>query len=279
VGDTVILEGIVFSEADALRAVELAKVRVPNVRNLLSIQKLIIETDVQFVQVTSDGSTDTGYNVLKSLGIGAQGAAQGGGGGNPALSWGAGASASARINAVIGEGRGKVVAHNNISTTSGTEGDTMVGGEFGISVAGNVGGSLEKIQFGLMLKVKPVLQGRDSIVSAVTFEMSVPVGRAQGTTAYTLEKSKTSTTVMCKAGESVVLSGLAQALGTSSREKTPLLGDIPVLNLLFSEKSTRKEKKDVIVVLTSRLIKPEVDNNTPFSEERKKLLEVKDVTK
>src|SRR5262249_22106309 len=43
--DTVILEGVLYSEADVLRAVQLAKLRMPNVVNLLQVQNVMVETD------------------------------------------------------------------------------------------------------------------------------------------------------------------------------------------------------------------------------------------
>ncbi len=149
----------------------------------------------------------------------------------------------------------------------------MVGGEFGIPVSGNVGGTLEKVQFGVILKVKPTLQGRDTIVNVVSVEVSMPV--AAGRNAYSLDKSETQTTVMSKVGETVVLSGLVQTLGNHAKEKTPLLGDVPLLNLFFSEKSSSKTKKEVVVMLTPRPVFPQVSSAQPLGEERKKLLEDK----
>ena len=105
--------------------------------------------------------------------------------------------------------------------------------------------------------------------------MPVPAGRNN---AYNLDKSETQTTAMCKVGESVVLSGLVQAIGLNSKEKTPGIGDIPLLNLFFSEKSSSKKKKEVVVVLTPKPVFPRADSSQPFGEERRKLLDDKSVS-
>jgi len=259
------------------RATEIAKLRVPNVRNLLRVQEVMIETDVEFVEVNDTGGTDFGNNILKSLGMAANSSMQGGGTGKPSLSWGANAAAAVKINALVSSGQGRVLVQKNVSAKSGSEGRAMVGGELGVPIAGNVGGSLEKIQYGVILKVKPTLQGRDTIVNAVTLEVSMPV--PAGRNAYALDKNETSTTVMCKVGESVVLSGLVQTLGSSSKEKTPIVGDIPLLNLFFSEKTSTKQKKEVVVLLTPRVLLPDVAKGPAYSEERKQLLEGKDSAK
>jgi pilus assembly protein CpaC len=272
--DTVILEGVVYSEAEKERAAEIARLKVPNVRNLLRVQEVLIETDVQFVEVTTDAASDIGYNILKNLGVSAQGSFSGATSGKPSGSWGITGTASAKINALVSSGRGRVLVQKNITAKSGSEGRAMVGGEIGIPVAGNVGGSLEKIQFGVILRVKPALQGRDNIVSDVSVEVSMPV--AAGGNAYALSKNETATTVICRVGESVILSGLVQTLGNFSKEKTPVLGDIPLLNLFFSQKTSTKIKKEVVIFLTPHVLVPEAVQAGAFSEERKRLRETSD---
>jgi pilus assembly protein CpaC len=272
--DTVILEGVVYSEAEKDRATEIARLKVPNVRNLLRVQEVLIETDVQFVEVTTDAASDIGYNILKNLGVSAQGSFSGATSGKPSGSWGITGTASAKINALVSSGRGRVLVQKNITAKSGSEGRAMVGGEIGIPVAGNVGGSLEKIQFGVILRVKPALQGRDNIVSDVSVEVSMPV--AAGGNAYALSKNETATTVICRVGESVILSGLVQTLGNFSKEKTPVLGDIPLLNLFFSQKTSTKIKKEVVIFLTPHVLVPEAVQAGAFSEERKRLRETSD---
>ena len=103
----------------------------------------------------------------------------------------------------------------------------------------------------MILKVKPVLQGKESVVSTVTVEVSSPL--ASGPGGFAQEKSATSTTIRCKIGESIFLSGLVQVLGNHLNSKTPLLGDIPLVNLFFSQKVSDKQKKEVLLVLTPRV--------------------------
>jgi pilus assembly protein CpaC len=129
----------------------------------------------------------------------------------------------------------------------------------------------------MLLKVTPTLQGRDTILSKVSVEVSRPI--PAGRNAYALDKSETSTTVMCKVGESIVLSGLVEALSSGNVEKTPGVGDIPLLNLFFSEKTSSKVKKELLVVLTPRVLFPDAAKGPAFSEERKQSLEGTDPTK
>ena len=270
VRDTVVLEGVLYSQEDVQRAAKLAQLRMPTVVNLLRVQNVMIETDVQFIQVTYDNTRNFGHNVLDSLQIGGTAGFQGGGRGVPTLNYGVNASATAALKALVGRGDGKVLTQAHLSTESGGEGRFQSGGELLFQVSGNVGGTLERVNFGVILTVKPVLQGKDQIVNDVTIEVSIPNTRQQGTPS--LEKFETKSKVACRVGESIVLSGLVQTLASRFKEKTPLLGDIPLLNLFFSEKSSSKQTKELVVLITPVPVFPQPAVARPTSQQTQELL-------
>jgi pilus assembly protein CpaC len=265
--DTVILEGIVFSDADRVRAEEIAKLRMPNVRNLLRVQDVMIETDVQFVSVDSDVSSDIGHNALDS--VNGTGGFGGGGTGVPTLTYGV--SAATTVNAHLGSANGKTLAQPHLSTKSGEEGSFQSGGSSYFQVSGVSGGTLQEVDYGIIVKVKPTLQGRDRIVNEVTVEVSLPNPKGQGT--FSLDKFQTKSTAICKVGESIVLSGLVQQMASHFKDKAPLLGDIPLLSLFFSEKQSDNSKKELLVVITPRPVFPQAATGESFSEQQKALLD------
>jgi type II secretory pathway component GspD/PulD (secretin) len=88
----------------------------------------------------------------------------------------------------------------------------------------------------------------------------------------TTREFNTSTSVMSKIGETVVLSGFAQALGTDSNDKTPVLNDIPLLNLFFSSKAKSKSHKEAVLLLTPRPCSIEAATGPAFSTQTKAIL-------
>ncbi len=66
------------------------------------------------------------------------------------------------------------------------------------------------------------------------------------------EEAKTS--VMIKDGETLVIAGLIKDTGTDIKKRTPFLGDIPVLGLLFHKSEKTVEKKDLLIFLTPHII-------------------------
>jgi pilus assembly protein CpaC len=47
------------------------------------------------------------------------------------------------------------------------------------------------------------------------------------------------------------------------QSKVPLLGDVPVLGALFRSKAERKERTELIVLITPRLVRPLNANEVP----------------
>src|SRR5208282_4441098 len=62
--DAVILDGVVYSAADMVQAVETAKLRALNVKSLLRVEEVMIETDLQFVEVDQDAMSSLGQNLF-----------------------------------------------------------------------------------------------------------------------------------------------------------------------------------------------------------------------
>lgn len=273
-GDTATLEGIVFDDADLKKAEQVAKLRVPNVINLLKVEEVMIETDVYFLQVTSADSKDFGFNILKTLAIDGSASVSGSSGEEGVASWSVGGSIAAKINALVGSGNGKILAQPHISTKSGGTGRFHSGGQTFFKVSGVNSGSLQPVEFGVILNVKPVLRGKDSIMNEVGIEVSVPSAQPSGD--FSLDKFDTTSTTLCKEGDSIIISGLAQSLQTYFKEKTPLLGSIPLLNLFFSESSKKMDNKELVVVLIPHAVLPQAAKQGALSDDGKKLFEHKD---
>jgi Flp pilus assembly secretin CpaC len=275
--DTVILEGVVYSLADKNRAEQIAALKMPNVKSMLTVQDVMIETDVQFVEVSGDKGKDMGFNVLDSFD--AQLNATAGPGGTGArgripVTFGASASAEARLKALINSSTAKIVDSPHLSTKSGETGSFQSGGTKYFQVSGTTSGDLKSVDYGVIVKVKPTLQGRDRVLNEVSIEVSIPV--SDPTAVMALEKYTTACTELCKVGESMVISGMTQKLANSASSKTPLLGDIPLLNLFFSNKTSDKQRNEFVIVVTPQPVFPTAAVGSPFGEQHKDLLQNKD---
>ncbi|MEI6808246.1 MAG: pilus assembly protein N-terminal domain-containing protein [bacterium] len=265
-GDTATLEGIVYDPADATMAMEKAKQRCSKIVSLLRLEEVMIETDVYFIMINTTDDKKTGFNLMKTLNINASASASDAG-----ASFSVSANLMAQLNVLVGEGKAKFLATPHLSTKSGGTGKFHSGGEVFFQVSGTTGGSLDKVEHGVILTVKPVLRGQDRVVNEVTLQVSVPSKQPKG--AFAIEKFETTSTTMSKIGESILISGLSQSLETQFKEKTPLLGDIPILSAFFSEKGKTRTSRDIVVVITPRPVFPVNMGGEAYSKDRANLIE------
>lgn len=72
-----------------------------------------------------------------------------------------------------------------------------------------------------------------------------------------LSTEEARTSVMIKDGETLVIAGLIKDQVTEVKKKVPLLGDIPLLGLIFQKKETTVIKTDLLIFLTPHIITPD----------------------
>jgi general secretion pathway protein D len=70
-----------------------------------------------------------------------------------------------------------------------------------------------------------------------------------------INQRQADTTVSVKDSETIVLGGIIRSTVTSNVRKVPLLGDIPLLGELFRSTTKGKQKTELIVFLTPRVVK------------------------
>ena len=100
----------------------------------------------------------------------------------------------------------------------------------------------------ITLDVSPVVT-RVSSVSEVLDDN----GNVQSA-APNLDISQTSSLVRARSGETVVIGGLIQSQQTEARRAVPFLSKIPLLGGLFRSNYTIEARKELIVMLTPRLV-------------------------
>ncbi len=85
-------------------------------------------------------------------------------------------------------------------------------------------------------------------------------------TTQPLAKRSIKTTIVVKNGDTAILGGLIKDQETETISKIPLLGDIPILGWLFKSKSTTKDKVNMVVFLTPKIIRSPDDSHQIISK-------------
>jgi pilus assembly protein CpaC len=163
----------------------------------------------------------------------------------------------------LGERDGQVstLANPNLTALSGETGTFLAGGEIPIPVSQGLGAvSVEYKQYGVSLAYTPTVlsDGRISLrvrpeVSQLSSQGAVTIG---GTTIPALTTRRAETTVELGSGQSFMIAGLMSNTHNNTIDKTPGLGDVPILGGLFRSNAFQRDETELVIVITPYLVKP-----------------------
>ena len=61
--------------------------------------------------------------------------------------------------------------------------------------------------------------------------------------------------VRVKSGECIIIGGLIDKQDNQTRQKVPILGDIPILGKLFQSNNRHVEESEIIIAITAEVLK------------------------
>jgi general secretion pathway protein D len=101
-------------------------------------------------------------------------------------------------------------------------------------------------------------QVRIDVDMAISDVASAPgAGDTFGTVSY-LERTAT-TTLTVKNGQTVVIGGLVRSRKARQEKKVPVLGDLPLIGVLFRTSHEEMQKSNLVLVLTPHIVRDEED--------------------
>ncbi|NTW98481.1 MAG: hypothetical protein HGB35_00795 [Geobacteraceae bacterium] len=113
------------------------------------------------------------------------------------------------------------------------------------------------IDVGVKLVVTPIVHPDNFITMKIRPEVSsaaTSITTGQNNVIPIVDKSEVETTVRVKDGVTIVIGGLIKDENSRGESKVPLLGDIPVVGSAFKSTSRSKEKTEIVIFLTPKII-------------------------
>jgi len=176
------------------------------------------------------------------------------------------------INILKKTNKANILSTPQITTLDSQEGSIEVGDRVAVSAntsvsatgVQNTSPSFEDVT--IKLVIKPIINpSSDSIRMEVNQEIKQPSPGAASAaalkdTTLTLASRKLKTVIVVNNGDTAVLGGLMKDEEREIVQKVPLLGDIPILGWLFKSTSHTKEKVNMVVFLTPKIIRSAKDS-------------------
>jgi len=166
------------------------------------------------------------------------------------------------LSALQEQGRSEVISNPRIVTSNQKESVIRQGREIGyLTVTGGQSNTVPTVAFKealLELKVTPTItnDGRVFLNLAVKkdeLEGFVSIGTFGDVP--TIAKREVNTAVLVEDGQTVVIGGVYEFRDRTDLAKVPFLGDIPFLGNLFRNKGRNKEKAELLVFVTPRVMR------------------------
>ena len=161
-----------------------------------------------------------------------------------------------------------------VTTLDGQEAYIMVGQkrpiiESSISSSETSVGISKKLKeyqpLGIELNVVPQICGDNQVSmtiypsvtsSSSNVDATSQIGSSTSTDSYPIILVREAQTqILMNDGETIVIGGLLKDVKSEGIYKTPILGDIPILGLLFQRRTTDTEKIDLLIFITAHIVK------------------------
>jgi pilus assembly protein CpaC len=170
-------------------------------------------------------------------------------------------NAGALLKALAQTGYFQSLAEPNLIAYNGQEASFLAGGEFPVPIVSGVTQAVSIMfkEFGVRLSFTPTIAG-DLIrlhvrpeVSSLDFNNGILL---EGFRIPALTTRRAETVVELRDGQSFAIAGLMDNEAQNDVAAVPILSQIPIIGNLFKTKAERKERTELLVLVTPRLVRP-----------------------
>jgi pilus assembly protein CpaC len=166
------------------------------------------------------------------------------------------------LQALRTEKLAKVLAEPRVVTLSGRPAFIISGGETPILTSSGQGApSVSYKQFGTVVNFLPIVLGNGKIHLEVRPELSdkddslgISVGGITPTIVPGFTTRSAQVAVQIEDGQTLAIGGLIQNKINASVQKVPILGDLPFLGTLFTNKAYEEREEELLILVTPRLV-------------------------
>lgn len=229
----------------------------------------------------SGGSSDNSKNPNSSINVGTAGIFYGGEDYSSSRSRGGWlgshiSGVNATLQALINQGKGRILSRPSITTLSGKTANILIGGRIPVPISdGNGNVSVDWREYGIRLNIEPKVDSEDKITSKIHAEVStLDSASAVKIDSYSIPgilSREADAEVNVHSGMTMVIGGLINSEDSKSISKIPLLGDLPIIGRFFQHTSKSRDKRELIILITPTLVAD--DTPAPMSQRMKESYE------
>jgi general secretion pathway protein D len=185
-------------------------------------------------------------------------------------------SVSATLNALQTSGTTNTLASPRIRARNKEKAKILIGSRVPVITSSTAllssgtasSSSVQYLDVGLTLEVQPTVYLDGDVAIKVGLEVSSITNTVvvAGTQAYTIGTRNANTLLRLKDGETQILAGLIQDSDTRNSAGIPGLSEIPIVGRLFGSNNTDREKNEIVLSITPRIIRTQARASAQSTE-------------
>ncbi len=160
------------------------------------------------------------------------------------------------VEAVVNTGKGKIIAHPEITTIENTEARIQMGQKVPVKQFDEAGNVVIKFeQVGTILVVEPHITAENQVLMYLQPERSTYEYDQSG---VIINTNNAETNVIVNNGQTAVIGGLTTQDEVDSEVGIPLLKDIPLIGRIFKYTNKRTESRDLVIFVTPTIVESDL---------------------
>jgi type IV pilus assembly protein PilQ len=159
------------------------------------------------------------------------------------------------LTALESSGNGRLLSTPRVTTQNNVAAEMTQGVQIPIQTVANNTVTVSFKDAALTLKVTPQITSANTVIMLISVENATPDFSRQVNNIPPINTQRAITQVLVSDGQTTVIGGIYVSNSTVANDKTPGLGNVPLLKWLFKRERVDESNTELLIFITPRIIK------------------------
>jgi len=159
------------------------------------------------------------------------------------------------LSALESSGNGRLLSTPRVTTQNNVAAEMTQGVQIPIQTVSNNTVTVSFKDAALTLKVTPQITSANTVIMLIAVENATPDFSRQVNNIPPINTQRANTQVLVSDGQTTVIGGIYVSNSTTTTDKTPGLGNVPVIKWLFKRDRIDESNTELLIFITPRIIK------------------------
>jgi type IV pilus assembly protein PilQ len=159
------------------------------------------------------------------------------------------------LSALESSGNGRLLSTPRVSTQNNVAAEIAQGVQIPIQTVSNNTVTVTFRDAALILRVTPQITAANTVIMQIVLDNSSPDFGHQVNGIPPINTQRANTTVLVNDGQTTVIGGIYASQESTTNDKTPGLGNVPILRWLFKRDTSSDTSSELLIFITPRIVR------------------------